>query len=479
MKNRFSILSAALFLGVLWTSCQNNNEGNKQQKQPNVLFIAVDDLRPELGSFGAKGVVSPNIDRLAAMGTIFPNAYCNIPVCGASRASILTGLRPTRNRFLSFDTNIDEQAPGIVTLPGHFRSNGYYTITNGKVAHIKGDCKGAWDEEWRPKGPGRNYLLPENIGLDSVEGQRGYPWEKADVADSAYHDGQIALKAISDLKRLNEMDKPFFLAVGFKKPHLPFNAPSKYWDLYDPLKIGLADNPYKPENAPDEAMHNFGELRSYTGIPKEGPVSDSVAMILRHGYHACVSYTDSQIGLVLDELDRLGLTDNTIVILWGDHGWSLGEHGLWCKHCNFHNAINAPIIVAAPGFNGGQKAHTKAEFVDMYPSLCELAGLPLPDHLQGESFVSVMRDPNHSHKNYAISKWHSGLTIVKDDFHYTEWRDEADSLYASMLYDHQKDPEENQNISGNESYQQVIDELSQEMLAKRGKEYFDPLPERP
>ncbi len=454
-------------LMVTFLSCQE-----KEAVKPNVLFIAVDDLRPELNSFGASGVISPNIDRLAAKGTIFPNAYCNIPVCGASRASILTGLRPTMNRFLSFDTRIDEQAPGVTTLPSHFKANGYYTITNGKVAHHKGDCVGAWDEEWRPKGPGRNFLIPENAAMDAVEGQRGPAWEKADVPDSAYHDGQIALKAISDLKRLKEKEEPFFLAVGFKKPHLPFNAPARYWHMYDPEKIGLADNPYRPADAPDQAMHNFGELRSYSGIPQEGPVGDSIALMLRHGYHACVSYTDAQIGLVLDELERLGLADNTIVVLWGDHGWNLGEHGLWCKHCNFHTSINAPLMVAAPGFKGGQKAMTKAEFVDIFPTICELAGLPLPDHLQGQSFVSVMKDPASSHKDFALSKWYNGLTIAKDQYHYTEWRNKNDSLYARMLYDHGTDPHENQNVVGEEKYKEDISALSELMKANRGAGYL-------
>ncbi len=469
MKRPIFSCVSLLALSIFIFSCQKQE---KEAKKLNVLFIAVDDLRPQLGSFGAGGVISPNIDRLAAMGTIFPNAYCNIPVCGASRASILTGLRPTLNRYLSHDVRIDEQAPGVLTLPGHFKSNGYYTITNGKVAHHKGDCVGAWDEEWRPEGPGRNYLIPENATMDAVEGQRGPAWENADVLDSAYHDGKIALKAISDLKRLNEKDQPFFLAVGFKKPHLPFNAPTKYWDMYDPEKIGLADNPFKPEGAPDQAMHNFGELRHYTGIPPEGPVSDSIALMLRHGYHACVSYTDAQIGLVLDELDLLGLTENTIVVLWGDHGWNLGEHGLWCKHCNFHTSINAPLLVAAPGFNGGQKAMTKTEFVDIYPTICELAGLSLPAHLQGKSFMSVMKDPGLSHKDFALSKWHNGLTIVKDQFHYTEWRNKDDSLYARMLYDHSSDPHENVNVVGEKKYQEDIAALSEIMKANRGEGYL-------
>ncbi|MCC5929640.1 MAG: sulfatase [Cyclobacteriaceae bacterium] len=460
-----------LGLLILLFLCIQCNQ--KEQKPFNVLFIAVDDLRPELNAYGKTRIQSPHIDRLAREGTTFTRAYCNVPVCGASRASILTGLRPTRERFLGYDTWVDKDAPGIITLPMHFKNHGYYTISNGKVAHHQGDCEGVWDEEWRPRPQGtswRDYLLPENLALDDSI-KRGPSWEIADVPDSAYFDGKIAVKTIRDLQKLKEKDQPFFLAVGFFKPHLPFNAPKKYWDLYDPADIGLADNPFKPENAPDAAMHNFGELRNYHGIPPTGPLPDTLANRLRHGYHACVSYTDAQIGHLLNALDELGLRQNTIVILWGDHGFNLGEHGLWCKHCNFNTSLNAPLIISAPGYAGGQKTFTVTEFIDIYPTLSELSGLELPEHLDGLSLVSVLKDPEHLHKNYAVSKYGNGVTLIQDQFFYTEWRTRNDSIYARMLYDHQTDPDENINISERPETAQRVKEMSTALLEKRGVDF--------
>ncbi|HUV63312.1 MAG TPA: sulfatase-like hydrolase/transferase, partial [Sedimentisphaerales bacterium] len=268
------------------------------RKRPNVLFIAVDDLRPQLGCYGHKQMLSPKIDRLASQGVTFLRSYCQVPVCGASRASLLTGVRPTKDRFLGFDTWAEKDLPGALSVAKHFRSNGYHTISNGKVFHHAPDCKDGWSEEpWRPKGEWRNYLREENIKLaQSNPGQAGPAYEAADVPDNAYFDGMIADKGISDLRRLKNMDEPFFLALGFLKPHLPFNAPKKYWDMYKREEIDLADNPFRPKGAPDAALHTWGELRAYHGLPKKGPLPDEMARTLVHGYYACVSYTDAQIG---------------------------------------------------------------------------------------------------------------------------------------------------------------------------------------
>ena len=264
-------------------------------EKPNVLFIAVDDLRPELGCYGQSYIHSPHLDQLAQEGVLFRRAYCNIPVCGASRASLLTGARPTRNRFLGYDTWAEKDYPEAITLPQHFQNNGYHTISNGKIFHHQTDSEDSWNEIWRPSGLGswRDYLLAENLALDTEEGQRGPAYEKAEVADSAYFDGKIADKTIEDLKKLKAQGKPFFLATGFLKPHLPFNAPARYWDMYDRDSITLPDNYYAPKNAPKAAIHDWGELRNYHDIPKEGPLSDSMALTLIHGYYACVSYTDA------------------------------------------------------------------------------------------------------------------------------------------------------------------------------------------
>jgi len=431
-------------------------------KKPNVLFIAVDDLRPQLNCYGHKQMLSPNIDRLAAAGVTFLRSYCQVPVCGASRASLLTGVRPTRDRFINYNVWAEKDLPGALSLPKHFRNNGYHTISNGKVFHHSNDCMDSWSETpWRPKGPWQNYLLEENTKLARKGSNgKGPAFESADVADNAYFDGMIADKAVSDLKRLADMDKPFFLALGFLKPHLPFNAPKRYWDLYKRQEIDLADNPFRPKGAPDAALHNWGELRSYAGIPRKGPLPDDLARTLIHGYYACVSYTDAQIGRVLAELDRLGLRKSTIVILWGDHGWNLGEHGLWCKHCNFETSLHSPLIVTAPDIKPGTKTNALAEYLDIYPSLCELCNLSLPNHLQGKSFDPLMKNPNRLWKNAVFSRYYNGDSVKTDRYRYTEWRGKDGKTYARMLYDHKSDPHENVNISELPQNKAIVEKLS-------------------
>jgi len=434
------------------------------EQRPNVLFIAVDDLRPQLGCYGHKQMISPNIDHLASEGIRFDMAFCQVPVCGASRASLLTGVRPTPTRFLHFDTWADKDLPGALSLPRHFRENGYYTLSNGKVYHHREDDLRAWSEApWRPKGSwkGRGYLVPENLArLEEHETGLGPAWEKADVDDSDYADGMIADKGIADLNRLQEMERPFFLALGFHKPHLPFNAPKKYWDLYEPGDIRLANNPFQPQDAPDIAMHPWIELRKYMDMPRNGPMPDELAQQLVHGYYACVSYIDAQIGRVLKALEALGMKENTIVVLWGDHGWQLGEHGLWCKHCNFQTSLRAPLIIMTPGKGKGLKTSRLTEFVDIYPTLCDLANLDLPHSLEGTSLLPLMRDPNRPWKKAIFSRWQTGDSVRTERYLYTEWKTSTGNLYSRMLYDHLKDPEENVNIAEKRKNQGLVKELS-------------------
>jgi arylsulfatase A-like enzyme len=445
-----------------------------EQAPPNILFIAVDDLRPELNCYGSSQIKSPNIDKVADGGIIFKQAYCQVPVCGASRASLLTGIRPNVSRFLDYDTWADEDAPGALSLPNHFKNNGYYTLSRGKIFHHKKDKLESWSEEpWLPlddeEGPKywRNYQLKENIGIMEANEGSGPAYEKADVDDNAYFDGQIADRCIQDLRRLKDMDKPFFLAAGFLKPHLPFNAPSEYWDMYDPERIKLPDNPFRPEHAPDASMHNFGELRAYTNIPGNGPLSDSLTKRLIHGYFACVSYTDSQIGKLLLELKVLELDKNTVVIIWGDHGWNLGEHGLWCKHCNYETSLRAPVILKVPWLEGGLQTDALIEFVDIYPTLCELAGLNIPDHVQGESLLKYMDNPSLPGKPFVFSRWQKGESVKNVDYRYTEWIDTTGTRFAEMLYDHQTDYDENHNISGEEEHTDIIRLFREKNLENR------------
>jgi iduronate 2-sulfatase len=425
--------------------------------KPNVLFIAVDDLRPELGCYDHKWIQSPNIDKLAARGTVFSRAYCQVAVCGASRASLLTGLRPTPKRFLNYQTYAEKDAPGAMTLPEEFRKNGYHCISNGKIFHHKSDTADrSWSKPpWRPPVGGATYLHPESKSMIGGKKKRGPVFEAPDVPDNAYPDGQTADKTIMDLKRMKEAGKPFFLACGFVKPHLPFYAPKKYWDLYDRKKISVADNQYKPKNAP-KALKGSGESHSYhnRGIKYN---SDEWHRSCRHGYYACVSYVDAQIGRVMQELDRLGLRENTIVILWGDHGWHLGEHNFWGKHNVMHLATNSPMIVAGPEVQAGQKSDKLVEFVDIYPSLCEMAGIATANEgLQGTSFKPLLTAPERPWKEAAFSKFGSAVSVITDRYNYAEFKNGE-----RMLYDLEKDASENVNIAGVAEHQTLVKQLSQ------------------
>jgi iduronate 2-sulfatase len=426
--------------------------------QPNILFFLIDDLRPQLGCYGFEETLSPNIDRLAESGTLFDRAYCQVPVCGASRASLLTGLYPTADRFVTYYTYAQEDAPGIPDIPTHLKANGYTTISNGKMYHHADDNAASWDEIYRPK-DFRVYLKPENKGR---EFNQQVSFEDADVPDNAYPGGALADKIIGDLRRAKAAGTPFFITAGFTKPHLPFNAPKKYWDLYDPDKLELADNPYKPKGAPQNAMHNWGELRGYVDIPKDGPLPDEMARTLIHGYYACVSYTDAMVGKVLAELDRLGMRDDTLIVLMGDHGWQLGEHSLWAKHALFNTSLYAPLMISAPGLAAGQRTDALVEFVDLYPTLCELAGLPMPGHLQGKSIVPLLKDSSTPWKKAAFGRYHQGESVKTDRYLYTEWDDGA-----RMLYDHQKDPDENLNISENPENQKRVQIMSRLLTSHR------------
>jgi arylsulfatase A-like enzyme len=460
-------------------------------EKPNVLFIAVDDLRPELGCYGNQRVKSPNIDRLARRGVVFNRAYCQQAVCSPSRTSLLTGLRPDATRVYDLETHFRDTVPDVVTLPQQFKAHGYHAVGMGKIYHGGLDDELSWSEPHRrPNASG--YQLPENQamiqrkraearkrglkGKQLSRAARGPATEMADVPDNAYPDGACADMAIETLRRVK--GKPFFLAVGFLKPHLPFNAPKKYWDLYERDAIRLADNPFAPKGAPPFALTSFGELRNYDDMPQKGPVGDDDARRLIHGYLACVSYTDAQIGRILDELDRLKLADNTAIVLWGDHGWKLGEHGSWCKHTNFELDARVPMIFAAPGIRGaGKPTDALAEFVDIYPTLCDLAGLPLPGHLQGTSLLPVLNDVEQSVKTAALSQYprsHNkrglmGYSMRTDRWRYTEWLTrKSREVVARELYDHLNDPAENENVADRRENESLVKGLAEQLAKGEG-----------
>uniref|UniRef100_UPI004047E60C sulfatase n=1 Tax=Mariniflexile sp. TaxID=1979402 RepID=UPI004047E60C len=463
-------------ISMMVLSCAKEKKNTTERapiSKPNILFIAIDDLRPELNFYGATQIKSPNLDKLAKTSTVFERAYCNVPVCGASRASLLTGARPTRHRFLDFKTWTDIDMPEAVTLPMTFKQNGYTTISNGKIFHHIEDDSLAWDHAWFPEGDIRDYQLQENIKLNSdSDAIRGYAYEKADVDDSIYFDGRIAKKGIEDLRKLKNSKEPFFLALGFMKPHLPFNAPAKYWNMYDEKNIHLPENYVRPASTPKEAFHNSGELRAYYDIPKEGDVSEATAINMLHGYYACVSYVDAQIGRVIDELKNLGLDKNTIIVLWGDHGYNLGNHKMWCKHCTFECSLRTPLIVKVPGVTNGLKSNGITEYVDIYPTLCELANITPPSHLEGESFVPLLTGKTRN-KDFAVSKYEDAVALVKGDLFYTEWTNDLGEPYARMLFDHAKDPLELDNLAEKDDYKNVVVKLSEELHQKWGKDFLN------
>ncbi len=430
--------------------------GQEAPARMNVLMLIADDMRPEMHCYGVEGIRTPNLDALAAGGTRFTSAYCNAPVSGASRASLLTGMCPRWPvRFTDYEACASKDAPDAEPLPGCFTRNGYYTVSNGKVFHNIADCAESWSEyPWRvhPDGYGRDWaeynkweiwMNSESGGTIHPKTMRGPFCESADVADDAYADGKVALRTIADLERLKDGDKPFFIACGFWRPHLPFNAPKRYWDLYNRDDIPLADNQFRPEGLPDDVAAPT-EILSYARV--DDLQETAFQKEAKHGYWASVSYIDAQIGKILGALDSLGLADNTIVLFFGDHGWQLGEHSFWGKHTLMDRATRVPLIVRVPGLPAGV-SDSPVEFVDLYPTLCELCGLTPPeDQLDGTSFVPVLRDSRARTKDHVFIQWQGGDNLTGGRYNYAEWQ-HRDGSVSRMLFDRRRDPEENRNLA--------------------------------
>lgn len=450
------------------------------QDRLNVLMIAVDDLRPELNCYGKSHMITPNIDRLASQGLRFDRAYCQVAVCGASRASLLSGCRPETTGCWDYKTLMRSRMPDVLSLPQHFRQNGYQTSFIGKVYHSAKDDPQGWSvrpEELAAKEPGKgkgyvNTPFHQRVAHPTNRNVKHGPSTEngGDVPDDAYTDGHNADRALVMMRKLAEDAKPFFLAVGFLKPHLPFNAPGRYWDLYDPSSIEIPPRRDVINGVP-YAGSGWGELKNYPDIPRDVDyLNDAQSRNLIHGYRAAVSYTDAQVGKLLAGLDALGLRDETIVILWGDHGWYVGDFGDWCKHTNYEVATRVPMIVSAPGKPAGRATAALAEFVDIYPSLCELAGLEIPDHCQGKSFVPLLDEPDRPWKRAAFSQYKKrkgkqvmlGTSIRTDRYRYTEWRGETSGdLDAVELIDFQEDPGATRNVAAEPRYVDVLPELAE------------------
>jgi iduronate 2-sulfatase len=432
----------------------------------NVLFIAVDDLKPVLGAYGHPYAKTPNIDRLAARGLLFESAYTNQALCSPSRNALLTGVRPSTLGIYELSTNFRKAAPDAITLPQQLQKSGYRTEAIGKIFHVgqgNHDDTLSWSVPTvRPAAP--TYALKESQ-LDGAakEGpgkQRGAAYESADVPDDTYADGKIADETIRRLEAAKtKPETPFFIAAGFLRPHLPFVSPKKYWDLYDPSVFKLPGFRKAPEGSPAVAFRNNGELASYKGTHDSDNLSDEQQLKLLHGYFAAVSYTDAQVGKLLDALDRLGLSENTIIVLWGDHGWHLGDHGLWAKMTNFEQATRIPLIISAPGVTSpGTKSKALAQSIDLYPTLVDLTGVPSPattPKLEGTSLVPVLKDPAAKVHEDVLQvlprQGQVGRSLRTATHRFVEWKKPgADTAIAAAeieLYDYTADPEEKKNLA--------------------------------
>jgi len=505
----------------------------KKSNKPNILFIAVDDLKPILGCYGNTLIKTPNIDRLAKISTVFNKNYCQQAICGPTRASIMTGTRPDVTQVWNLTTQMRDVNPNLLTLPQYLISQGYETSGIGKIYHPSSALGGVDPVSWSiPYLKSKESDFPAEFGSpangqyqlqetkarmtpeiiaerkkqskdlaandENPKSIKGPSVECIDVPDNAYQDGVNALIAKEQIIKLSKGDKPFFMAVGFSKPHLPFVSPKKYWDLYKREDMPIASFQEHSKNGPLIAYHQSGELRNYLDIPEFATLpSDSLRIGLKlekqkeliHGYYAAVSYLDAQVGVLLNTLESLGTLNNTVIVLWGDHGWHLGDHDLWHKHTNFEEATRAPLIIAGPGIKSG-KTNSLSEFVDVFPTICDLAGVPIPNKLDGLSLKPLMLNNNAKVNDYSISQYPRklkklemikkgytdskimGYSMRTDKYRFTIWMNNFTSkqpfnesqVYAFEMYDYVKDPLEKVNVVNDKDYATISKELKDKML---------------
>jgi iduronate 2-sulfatase len=452
-KSRIRIIMAAMRIPAI-LSLALLLVSSASAKQPNVLLIMVDDLRTSLGCYGDSLAKTPNIDRLAETSRMFGRAYCQQAVCGPSRASLLTGRLPDNLRVWHNRNLFRSMHPDLVTLPQCFKNHGYHTLALGKV--FSGDKREldpvSWSEPETIKQPGWRNSLQGKSGQGKSGQGKGAAWEAADVSDEEYPDGKLANLAIEKLGVLKSAAKPFFMAVGFFKPHLPFNAPKRYWDLYDPSIFDYQDDGRTVEGVSQHGPNDHRELGGYRDMPRDEHLDEAMTRTLRHGYYACVSYTDTQIGKLLAALEESGLAENTIVVLCADHGYALGEKDRWCKGTNFERDTRVPLIIRTPGMkNPGARCDSLVELVDLYPTLASLANLPTPDGLNGQSLVPMLEDPNALGKTAILSQFARpfspdqpqvmGYSLRTETHRYTRWVAwPIRELIAEELYDYRSGP---------------------------------------
>ena len=450
------------------------------ENRKNVLFISIDDLRPSLGCYGDRTAITPHIDKIAEKGTTFYRAYCQQALCSPSRLSLLTGLRPNSIKVWDLNTHFRESVPKSITLPQHFKNHGYLTRSIGKIFHGGGKPSKdppSWSEEPvydQVRDPKLRYALPKNL---KGNGLKRDSTESAEIADDYYVDGKVCDSAIETLKRYSKMQAPFFLAVGFRKPHLPFNAPKKYWDMYKREEIPKPISSSHPTNAPEIATRSWKELEGYTDIPSNGIIGQEKIQELRHGYYACVSYIDALVGRLIRVLNDLNILKETVICIWGDHGYHLGEQGLWTKANNYELSVRVPLIFSIPmQKNQGSKSHGLVELVDIYPSICEACQIKIPPRLEGTSFIPLLNNPGKEWKKAAYSQFprnrtgnrHSshgdimGYSLRTNTHRYTEWREwKTNKLINRELYDYTNDPNEMTNIAKLKDFQDQLTTLSE------------------
>lgn len=447
----------------------------------NVLVFFIDDLRPELACYGHSSISSPNIDALAARGILFERAYCQQAICAPSRASFMAGQYPNTLGIFGLGSPLRKTLPDVMSMPRYFQARGYRTSSFGKVYHHQNDDQQFWTD--LPAQSSEKYASVETnqkikklkkearrrgiTGVKAFGITQGPSVEVADVDDAMYKDGAVADQVVQALGRRGK--KPFFMCVGFAKPHLPFAAPKKYWDLYQRDQFEVPARGL-PDQTPQLAVTNWGELRAYSDIPQKGPLTDEKTRELMHGYAACVSFSDAQVGKVMAELDRLGLRDDTIVVLWGDHGYKIGEYGLWCKHSNLEIDTRVPFIVSVPGLPQGKRSDALVEMIDVFPTLAELTGGEVPASCEGKSLGSFLASPSDSFRDYVLSQYphggSMGYSIRNERWRYTQWLNlKSGKTTETELYDHSKSPLADRNEAQDPQHKKLIAELSEKLNA--------------
>lgn len=476
-KRHFNLIIVCSFITFLSCSEENISSEKEFENKPNILFIAVDDLRPQLGAYGEDYMVTPHMDQLAREGRLFTNHYVTVPTCGPSRYSLLTGQYPTstaelNNNIFYHATAGKPKGQKPESMAEAFRRNGYYTVGMGKISHsadgfvygytdpvsnIK-ELPHSWDEfhfnagKWKT---GWNAFFAYSSGENRQSLDRQVkPYESGPNGDNNYPDGLTAEVAVEKLRELKEKAEPFFMAVGFFKPHLPFTSPQEYWNLYDEENLPLTNSHEIPKNTHKASLQESGEFNGYRqGEEKAGlshELSDSYARKVRHAYFAATSYVDAQVGKVIEALEKNGLADNTVIVLWGDHGWHLGDHRVWGKHTLSEYALRSALIVKTPDITApGTPSNAIVETVDIYPTLMDLTNQEIPDYLEGKSFENILRDPNANSDSTAFSYFRKGITMRTPRYRLTKYfRDEHPD---TELYDYKTDPFETQNIAEDNS----------------------------